>query len=508
MMPEGREDSDLEGDLFDGHQAKNYLGYVSGSVRRRKRLAAVVFAVILLGTVLALATFPKTYRVEAKLLAQRNPSLSVRGDNGNDAPTRAAAETVLRHDNLVGLIKQTDLVRQYAEHRAPAVRARDAIFGLLQRDATEQDRVDAMVELLEKHFNVWSEEGGTVVIAIEWPDPMMAFHLVDDAQQSFLEARHIQEISSIADAVGILQGHAASLRADVDSAVDDIKKLREARHPTIPAPAAVPAPSPPPRGLVSSPPPAAPNPAATTDPELAKLRVLIDAKQRAITDLEDFRRHRLSELQAHLAEQQAVYTENHPVIVDLQQTIASLSTESPQVTALRKQVSDLQAEFDRRTGELGASPARPAARSLPVGNVRAPLPQLPTEILALDDGPREERDPAMVYARGQLRDAMDKYAALRAQIQAAQIDLETAEAAFKYRYTVVTPAQIPKRATKPNVIIFLLAGLLAGLLVGIVAAVIADVRAGRIVERWQVEDVLDKPILGEVDIRALPPRQE
>jgi capsular polysaccharide biosynthesis protein len=109
-----------------------------------------------------------------------------------------------------------------------------------------------------------------------------------------------------------------------------------------------------------------------------------------------------------------------------------------------------------------------------------------------------------VYARAELRDAMDKYAALRAQVQAAQIDLETAQAAFKYRYSVLTPARLPRRPARPNVPLVLLAALLAAAGAAVLAAVLADLRAGRLVERWQVEALLGRPILGELHLGQRP----
>ena len=114
----------------------------------------------------------------------------------------------------------------------------------------------------------------------------------------------------------------------------------------------------------------------------------------------------------------------------------------------------------------------------------------------------------MVYARGQLRDAMDKYAALRTQIQTAQIDLETAQAAFKYRYSVVTPAHPPKSPTAPNVPLVMLAALIAALICSLLVSVLADVRAGRLLERWQIERLLDRPILGEIALPMLLDRPD
>jgi uncharacterized protein involved in exopolysaccharide biosynthesis len=109
----------------------------------------------------------------------------------------------------------------------------------------------------------------------------------------------------------------------------------------------------------------------------------------------------------------------------------------------------------------------------------------------------------MMYARTRLRDAMEKYSTLRAQIETAQIDFDTAEAAFKYRYSVIDPPLYPKKPDKPNVVLVVLAGLTGGLLVAIFAAVAVDVRRGRFVERWQVERALDLPTLAEIDLATL-----
>src|SRR5262249_44274915 len=124
------------------------------------------------------------------------------------------------------------------------------------------------------------------------------------------------------------------------------------------------------------------------------------------------------------------------------------------------------------------------------------------EIPILDQGLRDDHDPAMVHARGRLRDAMDKYAASREKVEAAQIDLETAQAAFKYRYSIITPAMIPKNPVKPSVLNTLIAAVLAAALGAVLLAVVADVRAGRIEERWQIERLLDQPVLAEIEVET------
>jgi uncharacterized protein involved in exopolysaccharide biosynthesis len=490
--------------LFDRHdreRVRNYASFVAGSVRRHKLLVVAVFVSIVGATVGSIFAFPKTYHVESKALFQPNGALTVRGDGpGAESLTHVAGEMVLRRDNLVALVQQTDLLRYSRDHRAPIQRARDAIVHALHgKEDTEAERLDGEVKLLEKKFGVWTNESGsTVTIAIDWSDGPMACRLVDAAQKAFLDARYAREITALAESIGILSSHTTSLKADIDDAVGGIERMRPGAEvakadatPQIPSSRVLP--------------PLAPRPVATRvsglDAELQPLKVEIQAKLQAIEGFEEFRRHRLSELQAQLAEARTTFTENHPVIGDLKQTIAALSVESPEVTTLRQEALSLKGEYDRRSA---ASDVQVSAMGAPAfadapARVVTP-PQLPSDVLRLALDLREDRDPGMVYARGQLRDAMDKYASLRAQIQTAQIDLETAQAAFKYRYSIVTPARLPTSPTQPNIPVVLLAAVVAGFLCSLLFAVVVDARAGRLLERWQIEDLLGRPILGEITL--------
>ena len=255
----------------------------------------------------------------------------------------------------------------------------------------------------------------------------------------------------------------------------------------------------------------APRPAPVVPPrpdaDLQRLTQEIQAKQRTIEELEEARRHRLSDLQAKLSEARATFTESHPTVVDLKQQIGPLTTESAQVTSLRREIAALKSDYDaRRAAEEPSAP--PGPWSLPssaLGSSASTPPQLSSDVLRLALDLREDRDPAMIYARGELRDAMDKYAALRAQIQAAQIDLETAQAAFKYRYTVVTPARLPREPTVPNIPVVTLAAFIAAIFCGLLFVVLEDLRRGRLLERWQIERLLERPVLGEI---ALPEELE
>ncbi len=427
------------------------------------------------------------------MLAQRNQALALRGDvqGGGELPTQAAVATIMRRDNLVAIIGQVDLLHQWFSHRAPLAHLKDIIWRAVSKPETEAETTTWMADVLEKRMTATSADG-VVGIAIDWPDPNLALRIVESAQQNYLEARHATEITAIAEQVSILQNHAAAMRQDVDSAVDAIEKLRadRAAQALVPAGAAG-------RGAPKAPaaagaPPAAvaPRPAAPSgpDPELAQLKVMIEAKQRAMSDLEEFRRRRLSELNSELAEKKAVYTESHPVMVDLRQTIASLSSESPQVQALRTELAQLQKDFAAKSAQALAE-----SRVVPVlagGSPTTPPPALPGSIIRIEQESSDDKDPALMYARQQLKDAMDKYLALRTQIENAQIDFDTAEAAFgavakqrRRRCRRCTRRRQLASTRKPLVVI---AGLLGGLFVAIFTAIAMDIRGGRFMQGWQV----------------------
>ena len=176
-------------DLFDWAKVRRYVLFCLGSVRRRFGLFMCVASGMLLLAAGALWAMPKTYQVESRLLAQKNPVLAVRADASQTTePTRAAAENIVRHDNLYALIRQTDLVAEWPKHRAPALRLKDWISLKMGAIPDPAELEKGLVGLLEKNLTVWTTPDGSVVIRLVWPDDrVMAYRLVDAAQQNFLE---------------------------------------------------------------------------------------------------------------------------------------------------------------------------------------------------------------------------------------------------------------------------------------------------------------------------------
>ena len=458
-------------ELIDVAQARNWGQFVLHSVGRRKLIAFSAALLTLLATAALIFVLPKTYHVEAQLLAQRNTVMPALGNPGRtvpveaDTPTRAAAETVLRRDNLLNLMKQTDLLNRWELDRNPALRIKDVVVNAIS-PPSEEDRLNAMIGLLEKRLTVTTGDS-TVTIAIDWPNAQLGFKLVDTALQNFLEQRHTAEVATIAETITILEGHAANLRDAIDSTMEDLKRARD--------PAT--------KGRAPEAPVLRRDPAQEAlKAEAAETRVLLDAKRRSITELEDFRRRRLAELQTELAQQRAVYADAHPAVAKILQSISALQQDSPQLAALRKDESDLQVEYEKINGRRQENTPLPALRSTD------PSRRKPS------DGPDLQGE----YGRTRLRFAMEKYDGLLERIDSARIELDTARAAFKYRYSVIRPPTLPRRAEKPKIPLLVAAGLMASVGMAFALATLADLRSGKVLEPWQVERRLGLSVLGVI----------
>jgi uncharacterized protein involved in exopolysaccharide biosynthesis len=480
-------------DLFDYELIKDWVGFSLRAMKRHRPTALLAFLAVFGAAVSSLFLLPKSFHTEVRILAERNHVMPALGNPGRsipgdaDAPTRAATERILRRDNLVALIKQTDLVDQWEVTRAPIARLHDFVSRVTSGPQDEEAKIDALVGLLEKRLKVEVGEG-TVTIGIDWPNAQMAFRLVEAAQQNFLETRHALEVSSIAEAISILEGHATNVSQGIDSELDEIRHLREARAGKKDDGAvALPRPSRRPPEL-SEP--------SKADQEVAQLRVMLSAKRRAIADLEDFRNKRLADLQTQLAEQKATYGPAHPIILNTEQSIGSLSQESPQISALHREEQDLLRDYLRHGGkdqELAANPNGPIV----LMPATARLPETARIIRrSLPDG---EEDEATEYAKSRLKIAVSKYEELLSRIDSARIELDTARAAFKYRYSIIRPAEVPKKPEKPSVPVTLFGGLVAGGALALFLCLLRDLAGGRIVEPWQLRRGFKLPVLAEVE---------
>ena len=427
---------------------------VLGAAKRRLALAILVWAC---GSAAAAAYFarcPPLYRVETKIHVQRQLALPsfVQRSAFDDDPTHSAWELVHRKANLLSLIEQAKLIPGGVGKPAPIEqRSWDGATAGDDDELTDDDVVNSMALRLHRSLSV-VVEGSTVTIAIDWPVPRQAYEIVELARQNFLEARHAQEITGIEEVISLLEGRTGTLREQLEKVSQEVGAEVAKEEP---APVAV---------------------SVEPNENLVRLKASLDAKVRAITDLEDFRRRRLADLQAQLDQMKGVYSDEFPGVISLRQEIASLSRESPQIAALRAEEAALRREYSAIAADERSR--RAAVR-----------PGVTRPVRDLDQA---------VLQDARVREARTQYQQMEERLNAARIDLDIARAAFRHRYKVIWPAQIPKEPVSPNPLKIFGLGILAALLLGVIAAAAPDLLRGRILQRWQLERLLEVPIVGEL----------
>lgn len=425
--------------LFDVDQLRESVSFVVQAVRHHKVTALATFVIVFGAAATIASLWPKTYEVDGRLLMQRNEVTASLVNPGRtipreaESPTLAAREIVLGRENVLAVMKATNLLEEWTRTRAPLLRFRDWLFGLFRSAPTEDDRVDALAGLIEDRLKVGTSDEGAVSFSIRWPDAQMAYRLVDQAMNSFLQYRRVSETAAITESIAILVRSAETLEAQVTATIAQM-----ARRPT-------------PRSGMRRPAVAAgPSPQSTV--QLSRLRSELETRQQDIERMAASRSQQLSEARGRLTAALTIYTEDHPTVLALRRTVEQLSRDSPELAAARQQARDLEKQYDALSVKVGV--ATEAAQS------RAIAPSFdPFSLVSLGD----ESDPVSV----QLRVQMSQLAAVRERESAARAELASAQAGFKYRYSVTRPPRVPRRPVGPNVAAIILAGALAGLILAI-----------------------------------------
>jgi uncharacterized protein involved in exopolysaccharide biosynthesis len=110
-----------------------------------------------------------------------------------------------------------------------------------------------------------------------------------------------------------------------------------------------------------------------------------------------------------------------------------------------------------------------------------------------------DRDGQLQLAESKLASAIRGYEDALGRLDGAKVELEITRAAYKHQYTVVTPAELPNRPTKPTRQLVATGSLVGATILAILLATISDMLAGRILESWQIRRALKLDVLGELD---------
>ncbi len=491
-----------DGEGVDVEAIKDVAGFVFRSALRRPKLAGTVFGIVAILGVTAAETMPRTYNASVKLLAQRSSMIRALSSSNRDVsqvdnPTKNVADLIMRRDNLVSLSKQSDLVDRYYAARPAPLKFKDSVSAWVSGPMSDEDRLRSLVGMLEGRLVV-TADAETVNISVDWPNPTLAYELATLVQKNFLEARYDNDVALITDSIAVLQDHAKMQLTQVDAALNEYQRVfadrtafpeGQAPAPTTPHSASVVGPRAFPRASALAAPTA-------VDPDVASA---LEAKRLQIRALEAERQRMLDTAREQLGQAQLTLTPMHPTVIALQQKVDALSQPSLELPQLKSEERAIMAQLVP-TGSGSATGAAPAAaRTFP--GLAAPVaaaaddPQpAPKQPLSLaEDGPTQ-------LARSKLEASIRGYEDVMARIDAANIELDITRTAFKYRYTVVTPAEVPKKPKKPIAMIIGVGSVLAAGLLALLFSAAADLGSGLILESWEVRRRLKLEVLGELDL--------
>jgi uncharacterized protein involved in exopolysaccharide biosynthesis len=458
---------DSDDESFDFAATKDMLVLFLRAPLRRPKLAATIFVLVAFLAGIASFKLKPTYEAQAAIVVQKNAMMPTFGDTAKNAPNNdidpavGVSEAVKGRDNLVSLVRQTHLLeRTEALSGAP--------------EMSEQQKVFALAKALDRKLKVTSD-GSLVSFAADWSDPQTAYEIVSAAVRNFLDARTAAEVAIVSDAIALLEEHAEAERDGIDVAMDEFLRAKEGwKTPSAaggPSRAAALAS----RGL----------PSAAHQTELAKR--LEETKQQ-MREIQEDRRRQLSELKTQLAGALATYTPSHPTAIGLQRKIEALSDEPANLAALKNEERGMLNEL----ASMGAKPATGAAGLVGAvtGSVRGAPPASRQDL--------EIVDPASAMSLSKLQSRVRKYEDFMDQISAAKLELDLAKNAFKYRYNIYKPAELPTKPKYPIGLLLGVGGLFLGAVLAAVVATLVDLLSGTFVEPWQVKRRLDLPMLGEV----------
>jgi len=454
--------------LFQPGELADYLRFVARSARRRSILALFILTVFAAATVALIALIPRRYRVEGRLFAmpvEGTPG-AVRGNNGEPIGlAQATAEVIVTHQNLEELIREGNLVARWDAARGPLLRFFDRArvkAGLAKPlDADAKER--ALIGYLRKKLVV-QVKGPDVFVSVEWPEPRTAYEVIKASQKRFLVVRRAAELIPLERKVSTVEATATAAQKRIDALVEQVdtaikSKRHGAKASTV-------------RGLQAE-----GRFRDLPDPKMSRQRLQIIAQRKAIAELEDARRKRLTELNATLAEQRAVLGEENPAIAETQDKIRAVEGQDAAIEQLRAQEQDLLAAYVSEGGkEIELS--------------QDSLPVWPTEL--------KEDDETVAYGKSRIAMELSALQQLLGQLAEAQVTLAWARASFDSRYMIVIPAEEPEEPIAPRFGMLMLSGLVAGALLAIAGAVMAELRGGIIRESWQVQRQLELPVLAEV----------
>lgn len=452
------------------------------SAKRRKRQTILIAMLCFALTAVASVFAPRQYEVGSEILVAKTQGLAGGQNQGGgwfspEEDKKLAKEfekQIQSRDNIVSIIRQTNLVERWDSMRQPHRRLLDKLDAQLGKPApTDEQKFEALVHKLEANFHVFVD-ATTVGLGVTWSDPEAARDIVAAAVKNFQEARFASEVGVLPEQLKILEASAADAQASVASLAAELQArqaLTDKDAAKLRASGIVPVP-----GAVLP---------ADADPALVRRLEQVRAEK---GPLEEAKRQRLLDLNHQLTEMQTSLAPGHPSVVALKATISATQSDSPQLAALKEQEKKVLAEIEAdRARKADEAKNRTAAQQKAA--LAAQQQQQQPKVVEKPVAQKSVQD-----LQAQFDSAKAKYEGVMLKLETARIETKTAEAAFTHRYQVTRPAEVPMGPKRPVGLIAIGIGLVVTVLMCLLAAGLADRMSGIFFEPRDVRDRLGIPV--------------
>lgn len=447
------------------------------AVGRRRRFALAIllstYALVELGAPI----IPPTYAVEARIFVrtpQVLPALASRRARGvfgaGDPSLDGLTDLMSSRESLKRIVEDADLAQSWSRTRTPVGRLMDRVRAALRGPPSERDLQDALVAIVERAV-VTYVDGDVVVTYVEWHDPGVALQIAEATQQRFFDLQRETEETHLAEAIAMLEPRVDQTRKQAEEANARLLSLLEERQ--LPASLLEP--------LDEEP---------LTDEQVAtraRLERELRDVQAAIADVRAQHEERRRAAEEALAAVRASFGAGHPNVEAAERALQRRTLAPQELSFLLAREAGLRERLDyyearARSGQPGGS-AREGSGGSTTRSIRGDL------------------DPDVQLALAEKQERLLAYRSALAQLDSARIERDVSRAAFHQRYLQTLPPRLPHEPERPDAVALRLSAIVAGLVLALFFCVWAELRAGRVVVPWQLED-LGVPVLGRVCVHG------
>lgn len=468
----GRNDDEEDGPSI---ALKERVAEAARSAKRRKGLSFVVVMLCGALTVLGAIFAPRTYEVEARVLVQ--PTQAITGGQVEQltpeqirSNAKVYEEQVMATGNIVAVVRNANLVDRWDDMRQPHRRLIDKINAKLNKTPPSNDeKYDALVSNVRGRLKVWVD-ASMVTIRLDWSEPEAARDIVDAAVKNFLESRFQSDVGGIPRRVEILQEDVTQAHKDLEASAAELVRQQKLANPRERVNIFIPTL---PQGVTER--------AEPTDPAQ---KARLDAIRQQIAILMEQKLRHEAELNQELIQKRQTFAEGHPEVQQLKQSMEASRADSPTLAKLRAEERAMLEDISAKQRAAADAKTTDSKTAQKVVAAHAPVPEAPTVGLTK----------SLQDAQVQFDTATKKYSDSVNKLNEARTELKTAEAAFKTRYNVVHPAELPAGPKRPVGLIAIIIGVLSTIAAVLAVAALADRFSGIFFEPRDVRDRLGLPV--------------